>query len=363
MPQLKKLNIYQDVYVDSFLKFHTFLLTDPYNKSLNSNSKLLYTLLLNRAMLSRKNNWIDENGDVYFVYSNEDLATAMGVSVKTITRSKKDLQACELLIEQQTGRANRMYIYYPEKVTEKQIDQIDELTTPNTTDASKRTEEELKKLSDSMKTTKAKQEDSTYTDEVERTKSPFYFESLSEQRFKDLRKKLFGQNDLSDVSESPASYINKTDLKRDIKDIQDLSNENKLDSLFNNSLSKEQVQELHDLELLEDSNFEDTYGEKTLSLIRTLSFKDFEIENTLRGLVIKAHTKSESQKTNQKYLYDEDYREFWKFELANLLHKLIFKVNRDKDLIKNKENYMFIALKNHFDDCTSIAEREFETIK
>lgn len=363
MAQLRKLNIYHDVYVDSFLKFHTFLLTDPYNKKLSSNSKLLYTILLNRAMLSRKNRWVDDNGDVYFVYSNDDLATSMGVSVKTITRSKKDLQECELLVEQQTGRANRMYIYYPEKVTEKQIEQIDELTAPATKDSSKRTAEELLKLSESMRALKAKQQDSVTRNQVERTKSPFYFERLLNQDSKDNAKNMDRQNDQSEKSESPTSYINNKDLKRDTKDIKDLGSVNNFDSLFSKPLSKQQVETLHELDLQVDSEFEVAYGEKTLSLIRTLSYKDFEVEDSLRGLVIKAHTKSDSENRNTRYLYDTEYREFWKNELANALHKLIFKVNRDNSLIKNKENYMFIALKNHFDNCTKIISRDYEAIK
>lgn len=171
------------------------------------------------------------------------------------------------------------------------------------------------------------------------------------------------QNDHSEKSESPTSYINNKDIKRDTKDIKDLGSVNNFDSLFSNPLSKQQVEALHELDLQVDSEFEIAYGEKTLSLIRTLSYKDFEVEDSLRGLVIKAHTKSDSEDRNTRYLYDTEYREFWKNELANALHKLIFKVNRDNSLIKNKENYMFIALKNHFDNCTKIISRDYEAIK
>ena len=36
-----------------------------YRDKLNSDSKILYGFLLNRLTLSAKNNWIDENGNVF----------------------------------------------------------------------------------------------------------------------------------------------------------------------------------------------------------------------------------------------------------------------------------------------------------
>ena len=38
-------------------------------KSLNSDSKLLYALLLDRLSVSRKHEWIDENNNVYLIFS------------------------------------------------------------------------------------------------------------------------------------------------------------------------------------------------------------------------------------------------------------------------------------------------------
>ena len=39
-----------------------------YKDKLNSDSKILYGFLLNRLALSKKNNWFDEEGNVFFVF-------------------------------------------------------------------------------------------------------------------------------------------------------------------------------------------------------------------------------------------------------------------------------------------------------
>ena len=47
-----------------YLPYARFLL----NTDLSHTAKLLYTLLLDRATLSQKNNWVDEQGRIYVIY-------------------------------------------------------------------------------------------------------------------------------------------------------------------------------------------------------------------------------------------------------------------------------------------------------
>ena len=59
-----------------YLPFPKFL---PHIK-LSHTAKLLYALLLDRATLSRKNNWTDEQGRIYVIYPIPKLAQALGCS-------------------------------------------------------------------------------------------------------------------------------------------------------------------------------------------------------------------------------------------------------------------------------------------
>ena len=38
---------------------------------LNSDSKILYVFLLNRLTLSTKNNWLDEEGNVFLIFTRK----------------------------------------------------------------------------------------------------------------------------------------------------------------------------------------------------------------------------------------------------------------------------------------------------
>ena len=77
-----------------YLPFPKFLL----DAQLSHTAKLLYALLLDRATLSRKNNWTDEQGRIYVVYPIPKLAQTLGCSFSSITRSLTELTNAGLRI-------------------------------------------------------------------------------------------------------------------------------------------------------------------------------------------------------------------------------------------------------------------------
>ena len=57
----------------TFYRFPKLLITDDTFKSLSSDSKILYGLMLDRISLSTKNGWLDADKRVYIYYSLEDM--------------------------------------------------------------------------------------------------------------------------------------------------------------------------------------------------------------------------------------------------------------------------------------------------
>lgn len=53
-----------------------------YKNALNSDSKLLYGFLLDRLSLSIKNNWHDENGNVYLIFTRKEVQDKLNLSDK-----------------------------------------------------------------------------------------------------------------------------------------------------------------------------------------------------------------------------------------------------------------------------------------
>lgn len=59
-----------------------------YKNALNSDSKLLYGFLLDRLFLSIKNNWHDENGNVYLIFTRKEVQEKLNLSDKTVKNNK-----------------------------------------------------------------------------------------------------------------------------------------------------------------------------------------------------------------------------------------------------------------------------------
>ena len=82
-----------------YLPYPRFLL----DTDLSHTAKLLYTLLLDRATLSQKNNWIDAQGRIYVIYSLSNLAKDLGCSVSSVTRSFTELENAQLVERVRSG--------------------------------------------------------------------------------------------------------------------------------------------------------------------------------------------------------------------------------------------------------------------
>ena len=82
-----------------YLPYARFLL----DADLSHTAKLLYTLLLDRATLSQKNNWIDAQGRIYVLYPLSSLAKDLGCSISSITRSFTELENAQLVERIRSG--------------------------------------------------------------------------------------------------------------------------------------------------------------------------------------------------------------------------------------------------------------------
>ena len=82
-----------------YLPYARFLL----DTDLSHTAKLLYTLLLDRATLSQKNNWIDTQGHIYVIYPLSHLAKDLGCCISSVTRSFSELENAQLVERIRSG--------------------------------------------------------------------------------------------------------------------------------------------------------------------------------------------------------------------------------------------------------------------
>ena len=101
---------------DAISHFHMqmprWLFSDPQYSGLSLESKMAYTFLLNRFQLSRRNGWVNRHGEVYVIYTREDLAREMQISYRKAIHCFRELAQKHLLWEQRQGRGmpNRIFL-------------------------------------------------------------------------------------------------------------------------------------------------------------------------------------------------------------------------------------------------------------
>ena len=69
------------------------MVTEDLYKNLSSDAKILYACLLESSSLSFKNDWIDEQGRVYIVFTVEEIMKMLNKSNKTAVKILNELDA------------------------------------------------------------------------------------------------------------------------------------------------------------------------------------------------------------------------------------------------------------------------------
>lgn len=83
-----------------------------YRTTTNSDAKLLYGFLLDRLSLSKENDWIDEQGNIYLIFTRQEVAEKMCLSEKTASKAFKQLADVKLIYEKRRGlgKANHIFV-------------------------------------------------------------------------------------------------------------------------------------------------------------------------------------------------------------------------------------------------------------
>ncbi|WP_398574412.1 replication initiator protein A [Staphylococcus equorum] len=116
----------QENYKERFYQIPKVFFTNEAYKKLTNDSKIAYAILRDRLGLSIKNNWVDENGNIYFIYSNDKLMDILNCGKEKLAKIKKSLEKSGLLIQKRRGlnKANILYLMKP-IVTDNDIYEIE----------------------------------------------------------------------------------------------------------------------------------------------------------------------------------------------------------------------------------------------
>jgi hypothetical protein len=88
-----------NVYGALFFQFPKVLMYGQQYKGLSDTSKLAYMVLKDRLEYSLRNHWVDEEGHVYFIFTNQELKDLFDCSNDKLAAVKKELENAELLYQ------------------------------------------------------------------------------------------------------------------------------------------------------------------------------------------------------------------------------------------------------------------------
>ena len=94
------------------------LFTNIIYKGLSLGPKLMYSILRDRLDLSIKNDWKDEKGYIYLIFSVVELSNILDAGVRSVIRYKKILIDYKLIYEKRMGQGkpNWIYVLKPELI-------------------------------------------------------------------------------------------------------------------------------------------------------------------------------------------------------------------------------------------------------
>jgi len=97
----------------AFYRIPKALFTHPAYRSISTDAKVLYGLLLDRMSLSVRNGWLDEQGRVYIVFTVEEIMECLACGNKKAVGLLRELETEAGLIErkrQGLGKPNLIYV-------------------------------------------------------------------------------------------------------------------------------------------------------------------------------------------------------------------------------------------------------------
>ncbi|MBF2756590.1 replication initiator protein A [Staphylococcus sp. GDY8P57P] len=114
MSKFKKISA-SEFETSRFYQLPKFLFEDDYFSKMTTDAKVMYALLKDRFELSKINNWIDEENNIYLLYTNKQLCSILQYGEPKIIKLKKELEKFNLIINERQGlnKPNKIYLLEP----------------------------------------------------------------------------------------------------------------------------------------------------------------------------------------------------------------------------------------------------------
>ena len=179
----------------TFYRMPKILFVDDYFSAISCEAKVLYGLLLDRATLSKSNNWIDELGRVYVFFKQTEAMEMLNIKKNKVIAIFKELEDIGLLIRKKLGQGKptRLYVLDFSSHTDDENSKTNEVVSDDEEQTSSNdTKKEVKRFE------KQTSEIQTFSNDTKKEVKRF-----EKQTSKGLKNKPLSSN-----------YINKTEMNK-----------------------------------------------------------------------------------------------------------------------------------------------------
>lgn len=324
----------KDVYREKFYRVPKVFMTNDKYRNMTMNAKMTWAIFRDRTDLSLANNWIDENGDVYFIFTYDSLKEILNIKSKTtISNIKKELVVAGLMedVRQGFNKPNKLYLINPEVEQE---------------DIYKIIKEENVKLPDPTDQEPVNNENSN--ENVGKQGSPLF--GLPENGLPEVQK-----------VDSNDTDLNQTDLKdsKDSKDQKtDISQQQRIENAFNKTSSDPEIEKELINKYAEEESIEYLYGSPILQNFKKFSFNDFDTFKLYYSKLKWSLREVEKELGISIGLYEGSNKHWEDFQLE--ISKTFWRCIQNYRLgkIQDINNFMFTAFKNEFKSFAKVLESE-----
>ena len=311
---MNKQNCYttEDVYAETYFQLPKVFFTNKKYISLSNDAKVAFAILKDRFNYSVRNNWIDDDKTIYFIFTVEELCSILNCGTQKVTKIKKELENVNLLYQRRMGvnKANRLYLLKPEVLASDVYKQTNQLKNVDNSGLLKiKIPNNPKETLDNSGFLKIKiRENDSQT--------------LDNSGFLKIKNNLYKEQDLDT-------------LKEDTKEID----------------TKKQQQEIYLLNHFAETHEEHSFlNKQNLELIGLFSDSLADAEN-MQGIILRAKKEVEKKQDavlilDDGYLHDETLA--IQEDIRKTLHR-IYQKRKTDSTIKNIDNYTYGAFKNLFD--------------
>ena len=300
-----------ETYRNLYYQLPKVLFTSEFYKTMSNDSKIAYAMLQDRCEYSIQNNWIDQDGHIYFIFTRNELMDILGCKENKIAKIKKELKDKNLL--------------YEKRIPPKKLSTGEFKNYPNRL--------YLGKLEVSATDVYAIS-NASYTNE---------FPGNGKNQPSDKHDKI-GISFESGKNQRPEESNNTSTLFESAKNQPNLYLTNSLDTIDTIDTEKERLQQQLLLDQFSEVQEHTFLSKNSLKFIAAFS-DTIQEAHEMVGTIIRAKTKVE--KEYNIVLIGEDYQE----EIDKCLRRVMHKIKTDST-VKSPKGLFYKSFYNLFVECT-----------